>query len=369
MNELDHLRNLRSEIPERSPEELALLTGWRPGGAGFRSVRRPRLLPLALSGVALVAAAALFLALVVFPGSLTVGVGPATAPSEAVTEGDGTGTADPVTEAMGPIIEAARRQEVTDVWYVRSVQGSSYGVGREGDRYGIFGLDTSESWTHMQQALVADRSVSADWALMHEADRQAWERDGSPTYWPAGPETDGWEVPTRDAGYEYGVLHEPVPAGFGFGTESLDPAGLHALPSDRGTLADLLLIEEDASLEEDTEAHSATAAIRAVLTYPMTPDVRAGVYEVLAGIDGLRPLTEVADVSGRPATGVAFEFPSTDGSVLEQRILFDPETGMLLSSELAVVVPEQGKRDWSEPGDVVLYHLYEEMGWTDDWPL
>ncbi|WP_159940550.1 MULTISPECIES: CU044_5270 family protein [unclassified Nocardiopsis] len=362
MNELDHLRRLRADVPEAAPEELALRTGWRPGGSERAPRARPvnPLLPLALSGGALLVAAAVFAFLVLFPagGPDTVVAGPADESSEEEDRG-GDRTA---AEVMAPVIEAARSGAPDGpVWYERVVYGNALGVGPEGDRYGVYALHTLENWTDMERESAVGRAVSADWALMAEDDREAWERDGSPTRWTGVSGSLSGEVP--ETGGVYGVLNGPRSPDFPLGTQNLTVEQLRRLPSDPAELAEMLRT----GYRGPGSQHEAEP-VRSVLPYPLPPDVRAGVYAVLADIPGVRVLEGVTDVSGRTAVGVAYDVDRGDLGSSEHRILLDPRTGLPLSVEEAVVEPAAADADWAEPGDVLRYWLYESIGWTEEWP-
>ncbi|CAL9541851.1 hypothetical protein SUDANB121_04273 [Nocardiopsis dassonvillei] len=376
MNELDHLRNLRSEIPERSPEELALLTGWRPGERNVRQVRRPRLLPLALSGVAVVAAAAVFLALVVFPGSLTVGVGPATEPSGEATEAEA-----PAMEAMAPIIEAVRNQPVEgDVWYQSITPGLAVPVGPEGDRYGVYDIRPGEQWSWMgelplerggspdeEESLSAQRHGFGDWALVDDRHQAAWERDGSPEYW-SSEETGDQPIPFASATNVEGELLGPGGAGWSLGGGQQEHRDLQELPASPEELREMMLAYRDPEAPA-SEEDRLFLDIYHNLAIPTPPEVSAGMYTVLAGLPGLRPLGEVTDRSDREAVGVAYApGEPTDFGTVEYRLLFDPETGRLLSREEVVIEPAESVADWCEPGDVVDYILYE-TAWIAEPPL
>jgi hypothetical protein len=360
MNEMEILRRMRAGVPEPGVEELRMRTGWRPGGGRPPSRSRPvALLPLALSGAAVLVAAAVFAFLVLGPVGApepdSVAVGPG--PSSSEEPGD----ASDAREVMEPVIEAARSQEADGgAWYVRTVRGGSRSAGAGEEQYGIYGLQTWETWTVMEEGVTTDRVVSADWSLLRQEDRDAWERDGRPTYWPSDPETLSGEVPPDLS--DLGPPDEGRPVAYALGTQVLTFEELQALPPDPEELSELLSTSEEAAVDENA------ASIALMLEYPFPPEVRAGVYTVLARLPGARPLEGVTDLSGRPAVGLAYDVGPGESGAYEQRLLFDPETGALLSDELVVIEPAASDSAWLGPGDVASYRLHESMGWTDERP-
>ncbi|NYH51737.1 hypothetical protein HNR06_001326 [Nocardiopsis arvandica] len=380
MNELDHLRRMRADVPESGPEELAVRTGWRPGGERPASRTRPvSLLPLALSGAAVLTAAAVFAFLVLGPTDLmepdTVAAGPPPGSS------NGPGDADSAMEVMAPVAEAAAGAPRPDgaVWYQHYTWGRAWGVGPEDDRYGVYRVYEEERWMHLEKGLSTNDIPSTDWSLVDEDDRPAWERDGSPTFWPRDPGAERPEIPTAEEG---DGPADAGPTGYGFGYGSLAPQELQELPPDPERLEEILWdgrpqdalereFREEALAEEGyhSEPEQRFALLKGTLTLPLPPEVRAGVYEVLAGMPGVRAAEGVTeDLSGRPAVGVAFDLGDAERGRYEERILFDPGTGTVRSVERVVVEPSASEADWSEPGDVVEYRLYEAAEWTDEWP-
>ncbi|MFC9090072.1 CU044_5270 family protein [Nocardiopsis dassonvillei] len=361
MNEMEILRRMRAGVPEPGIEELKMRTGWRPGGG--RPPFRPRpvsLLPLALSGAAVLVAAAVFAFLVLGPvggpepGSVAVGPGPASS--------EGPGDTPDVMEVMGPVIEAARSQEADGgSWYTQVVEGRARAAGAEDNRYGIYGTVSYRTWTNLADGTVRSRNPSAEWHLMREEDRTAWERDGSPESWPHEPEF-GW-VATPRPEEDLGRLTQDRALDYAVGGRVLTYEEFRSLPSDPEELGERLLTGHRGRGPEDE-----TSPLWFLLHLPLSPEQRSGAYTVLAGIPGLHALEEATDVSGRPAVGVAYVVEDDYAGSVEHRFLFDRETGMLLSLETVLVESGEVWGEWCEPGDVIQYWLYESMGWTDEWP-
>ncbi|MEV2274000.1 CU044_5270 family protein [Nocardiopsis sp. NPDC049922] len=374
MNEIDHLSRVRADVPEPTAEELAVRTGWRPGGAmPARRVRATGRIPLALSGAAVLVAAAVFTFLALgpggFPGSDSVAVEPLS-PSSGGAGNDGTAM-----EVMAPLAEAVRSQPVDGaVWQQGLTAADAWGVGPEGDRYGVYDVREAREWTDTETGRAAYESVSTDWSLVTDRVRGAWQRDGSPSFWPEETARQEIPAPENDAGpYATDTVGYPI------GDDSLSPQDLQDLPSDPDRLREMLRPEEDDEepLDEGDTARAgfeprpepSIAVVTSTLNLPLPPQVRAGVYEVLAGLPGVREAEGVTeDLSGRPAVGVAYDVDGLMDGRYEERILFDPETGRLLSVERVVVEAPEWEADWAEPGDVVHYRLYETSEWNDSWP-
>ncbi|MCY9785592.1 CU044_5270 family protein [Nocardiopsis sp. EMB25] len=381
---MDHLRRMRESVPEPTSDSLNARLAWRPGhpNAAATTVRRlggrhvPGRVPPAVSGAAVLVAGAVFAFLVLGPPGFmrpdSVVLTPA-APSE------GTGGEEPANdgsaaEAMAPAVEAARSRPADGaVWYAETVSARAWGVGPEGDRYGVYDIRETRHWTNVETDLHTFQHTSTDWALVTDRGREAWERDGAPTFWPA--ETTRLEIPNDMV---LGEPYTPSEPGYFFGESPLGPRELQELPSDPERLREMLRPEgEEEQLDEGDTAEAgfhtvpkpSVATVRAVLDLPLPPEVRAGVYEVLAGLPDVRAAEGVTeDRSGRPAVGVAYDVEGLIDGRYEERLLFDPETGLPLASERVVVQAPEWAADWVEPGDVVEYTLHETFEWTDAWP-
>jgi hypothetical protein len=89
---------------------------------------------------------------------------------------------------------------------------------------------------------------------------------------------------------------------------------------------------------------------------------RAAVLEVLAEVPGVVWRGEVTDRAGRGGVAVTYDGAGDGGVVVQHVLVFDPQTGELLSRERVNYEP-QG------PAEVALvgrYALFLESGWTDD---
>jgi hypothetical protein len=131
-------------------------------------------------------------------------------------------------------------------------------------------------------------------------DRAAWRTAGSPSLMPGAPPD---KTPPKPS-----VNDSDVPPSFLVGGEPFTIDRLHRLPSDPGRLAARLRAAVQKQLEiiggkPGAAGPSAEAllfhAAADLLNLPVTPEVRAAAFEVMAGADGARLLGRVEDPAGR----------------------------------------------------------------------
>lgn len=143
-----------------------------------------------------------------------------------------------------------------------------------------------------------------------------------------------------------------------YGAGRLLPEGFEALPTDPGTLADVLRRDRvDSALPADPGLFVAAADL---LSEPLVdPAHRAALYRVVAGIEGVRLLGQVTDPSGRPGVGVAIT--SRSGNTLQDHVLiFDAETSEVLAEE--VVLLEQVEGIDADPPVLIRSRVYGASG-------
>jgi hypothetical protein len=165
------------------------------------------------------------------------------------------------------------------------------------------------------------------------------------------------------------VNDSEVPPSFLVGGESFTIDQLQRLPSDPGRLAARLRAAVQEQLEviggkPGATGPSAEAALfhaaADLLNLPVTPEVRAAAFEVMAGAEGARLLGRVEDPAGRRGTGVSFpESPEA-----ERVFIVDEATATLLATELVANDPVRfGVR--APAGSTILSITWLETGWTD----
>ncbi|SDI46268.1 hypothetical protein SAMN05421505_15410 [Sinosporangium album] len=213
-------------------------------------------------------------------------------------------------------------------------------------------------------------------------DEEAWRADGSPKTWtyPAKRVTKGGksfltksrtitgaanarEAWREDAGGSLGVLTNGEPM-------TLDQLG--KLPSTPEGLRDYLesVIKKNAAngtgprLGQDADPRLYDMGVRIIMHFPVSPEVRAAAYRMIASLPGVTADGEATDPLGR--RGQAVSIPrTTDTGEAEgvDRFVVDTETGLPLALEHtnAPDPSKQGAAGFS-------FEAVEQTGWTDKKP-
>ena len=199
-------------------------------------------------------------------------------------------------------------------WVTSAIAGNYLRVGPAADPYLLLDESQVQNW-----AARSPKDGSPDFAKqlgaapVSAADRAAWQRDGSPTSWNYVGQSDG----LADAqGYTSGLLRSLSMAGnsmtsldasygaqqFPIGGKSLTLAQLQALPADPAALKKLIL-GGGVAPGESPSAFLLDGVVAPILEMPVTPAVRAALYEMLAAMPGIQSLGEVTDPAGPAGRG------------------------------------------------------------------
>jgi hypothetical protein len=405
MDELQMVRDLISERPPPRPEVIAAararLSGRTPPRRPAAPRRRPpgrhRALRVGVPVAAAVTAAAVIATVVVQGG---------TAPHPAANLGvyqPPPGTAGTAGGSARDTLLAVARTAAknaagiaappagTRYWVTSSVAGNFVRVGPFSDRYVILEKTAAQYWGALNpQAMSQDYNQRLGVQLASTADRQAWRRDGSPSSWDVNQETSasdpegytgggGAEI-RAGLGKPYAFFGQTGGPTFVIGHRSFSASGLRELPADPAQLKALLLtgystVEGFASVEDYL-----WMSVPGVLTMPVTPQVRAGLYQLLAGLPGVRDLGSVQDAAGQSGVAVALDSHQTHcghwntvssgtdhwtftSCQVQDRLVVDPGTGQLLSEELRYLSLPPGQ-SWSPPGGLFSYQIFGTTKWS-----
>ncbi|MEU7862979.1 CU044_5270 family protein [Nonomuraea sp. NPDC049141] len=206
-------------------------------------------------------------------------------------------------------------------------------------------------------------------------DEAAWRTAGSPGRWqyPAdvtglgrvspealvesapgppqgGPHRVGW----RNAN---GILTKQLVSWMALSTIPSDPTALRAF------LVTHIARENGAYVGRKMEAELRESCLEIITGLPVSPEVRASAYQILASMPGMRPEGEVTDPLGRAGQALSYQV-MRDGRLSDERLVIDAESGLPLATETRSVSRVADGRD-VEIGSFI---AYQQIGWTDEGP-
>ncbi|MEH0830128.1 MULTISPECIES: CU044_5270 family protein [unclassified Micromonospora] len=338
------------------------------GPAAPDQLRRPRRLRAAVLGSVGVAAASVTAVVVAVAGPGPV---PRNAPDAA---GDvvSPATQAPMDSSRLLLVAAERSDQApqTGGRYLTIQTESGYAVPVEAadGTYTMFGKTGSEYW-------LARSSADSSWASSQPlgaapatpSDEAAWRRNGSPTVVRiTKPKPYDLQIAPGKV-YRERVDPEHL---FALGDRNVSQTQLDALPTDPAALRAALLGRFDGGggdMPTNRDQWLFTVAASLVIDLPVSNEVRAAAYRMLATVPGVRGLGAVHDMRGRPGQAVAFAQENPRNGRSEVRLIINPDTGQALAKEMRVIKPG-GSWPWIAPGALYAYDLVLVSKNTDDNP-
>ena len=199
------------------------------------------------------------------------------------------------------------------------------------------------------------------------ADEQAWRAAGSPDRWTEGTPPGTKRIEHTVAAGPRQV--EPLRQSDGAKRESMLLAGqpvteaeLAALPTDPAALRTKLIAKVRAGNGQEDENYALFYAGRGLVTdLPVSAEVRAATYQMLAGVSGIELLGKVADQGGRPGFAVAYTRRG-DAGLGQIRLIIDPGTGTVLAEESWFLGNDRN----AGSGTLMSFTLILRTGYTND---
>ncbi|MBN6050921.1 CU044_5270 family protein, partial [Nonomuraea sp. RK-328] len=331
---------------------------------------------LATAGAGLAAAATILVAAVLAaPGGPVTSMGPGTpaatakgTPSASSTSATGAKKARDVLLAAADTI-AKEPAGAGAYWRTKTLTRWQTPTGD-----GSYVLELSQSG----ETWLARRPGDKSWKISRQlsakpataSDEAAWRKAGSPSSWNLWPS----EVPEENM--VRAKPGEPVVselrgrwkgAGGVLGTGLVSWEDLAALPGDvdglRTHLTKLVTkagAKKAAHGPEQVQPQLRQAVMQIAIALPVTPQVRATAYRLLATLPGVRAENEVTDQLGRRGQAIVYRSDSR----VKEWIVVDPRTGRILARESTSLYTTRGG------GETPLHHQnsFEQMGWTDERP-
>jgi hypothetical protein len=433
---MDELQLLRDCLPEQRPPGPDVVTAARErlngGGrgssrvplAGVRPARRELLIKAGLPTAGVAVAAAVTLAVTVAgPGPAAVRpqaavAAPSLAHASGSTSSLGTGyptgagyipysgelptaTAGGGTDGRAVLLTAATQvaKETLPVtgryWVTTAMAGNFLRIGPADDPYMVLDESQVQNWAARSpkdfSPLDAQQLGAAP---VSAADRAAWQRNGSPTVWSYVGQSDGLADAaggTDGVGAALAMAGGPLyneDAGLGsqqfqVGARTLTLAQLQALPADPAKLRTMIL-SGGVAAGETPSAFLLDGVLPPLLETPVTPAVRAALYQMLAAMPGIKSLGEVTDPAGQRGDAVSYTAtyrncgplltPGADGNptsgapspscTTQEILIINPATGLPLAEELRYLNLAAG-HPWTAPDQLFSYEIFGPSHWTN----
>ncbi|ACY99862.1 MULTISPECIES: CU044_5270 family protein [Thermomonospora] len=263
-------------------------------------------------------------------------------------------------------------------WHVAMLSTDQFRVGEPGARYTLREQQYEESWIGRTPDLPGLRVEQHRGVRpASAADAAAWKRAGSPRTVP---------VPAlmRRGGSNF-TLHVsgPRPAqrsavsgdearslGFAPGFSMRIRMGeLRHFPAEPARLRDHLARRYKVP---DERLFGVLSVL--LMELPVTPQVRAAAFRLMAGIEGVRVIEGIQPAAGGGrhleggrGTAVAVRVSDRRIGVIEQRLIIHPDSGRAVHTETVVVEPGGVNRDFA-PGDWTHATTVSHAAWVDRLP-
>jgi hypothetical protein len=336
MDEIELLRALGGDVPAPDPSTKRAARAALLGRAEAARSRRRRAagggLSLRPPQIAAVVAAVTLIALVA-SGLLPLGRGPDPAAAAALNR-------------VADVAAAQLAESRLGYRHTKSAGAELVGIGGGADRpNGIWAL----------VPVVREIWIKSDGAgrLIETRGEPTWFGPRDKAAWIAS----GFEAPgpsTSDTRFG------PTPTGVGPGTPQLWPGSLYyedlgALPTDVGALR--RVIDARAAAGAGATDYERFTIVGDLLRETVgTPQLRAALYRVAAGLGGVALIGSVTDRAGRTGTGVEMTNGGSSRGTERRTLMFDPVTSRLLAEEDVLI----DQVDWldADPPLVIGYDTY-----------
>ncbi|MGV9776493.1 CU044_5270 family protein, partial [Streptosporangium sp. NPDC003464] len=117
-------------------------------------------------------------------------------------------------------------------------------------------------------------------------------------------------------------------------------------------------------LEREMETRLQGSCMEILSGLPVSSEVRASAYQILASLPGMRAEGEVTDPLGRTGQALSYGVDRRGGEAGGGRFVIDPDSGLPLAEETRSV----GRLADDRTVEVGSFTAYEEIGWTDEEP-
>ncbi|MEO3763798.1 CU044_5270 family protein [Streptomyces sp. B5E4] len=350
-----------------------------------RVVRRP----YAWGGGLLATATAVTLLVI----SATFGSGPAGQPGHWKLDAVAPRTGAAADSVLLAAANTAATQDLAQdgrYWRVDYEMWQQFAARDSAEKYGVAGGARETHSTDTETGEFCGSGQNFPFAPASSDDREVWEKDGSPN--PVSVTIDlatavprvfkvgsGDRMPLWGDADSMGSFVKIWPragspnlkptreAPFLLGGRGLGLEQLNALPTDPEALRDELLTGytgKDKAAAGSREKFLFDAARTLLLDVPVSGEIQAAAFRMLAGLEGVTVIGDVTDVTGRKGTAAALTTPGENGGTLQDRLIFDEATSRGLTADTVVVDPAGDYADY-RAGAIISAESVEKTEWTD----
>ncbi|GLZ16192.1 hypothetical protein Acsp04_64270 [Actinomadura sp. NBRC 104425] len=353
-----------------------------------RAVPRRRIRPMWGLGLVGAATAAVVAATTLTGTDTGAGTGPRSgsgSPTTTVRPGPSgaLGTMDARTVLLTAAEQADKQTDsLRAYWYVMTLSRSYMRATSPQGDYTVLLQDRWETWTpSAPRGTQWNRHEFLGGRPATEADRAVWQRAGSPSTFrlkatvvnKASGAVRTKEAQVDAAPGEPHLDSAPVVGGnvYWLG-RNVSVKDLRSLPADPARLKKWLLRwytgtdPEGGGVPMGADEWLFTVTRGLVVEMPVTPEVRAAAFRMLAKLKTVRSVGEVTDAQGRTGVAVAVTTKSANGT-LQHRLIVDPASGSALGDETIVVKPA-GANAHLPAGSTLRSTTVVKTAWTDSAP-
>ncbi|MGP4104522.1 CU044_5270 family protein [Nonomuraea sp. KM90] len=280
---------------------------------------------------------------------------------------------------LAAAVAAEKERAAGDYW--RTVTVRRWTLTDPTRAYVIEASRSKESWLAERPGLQSwwiDRYLGAKPATPQ--DEAAWRAAGAPT---------SWRYPKDMAENLFAVPSEPLEAAAGEETATRLRGGwkgtggiltaqpitwkdLRAIPDDPDRLRAYLqervtrLLADSSGIDRQEVGmrHLRQGCVELISTLPVSGEVRASAYRILASSPGIRSEGEVTDPLGRDGQALSYEEEIEPGLLTTTQLVVDPDTGRSLAeTRTNTITLANGRRT-----EIRSSTAHQVAGWTDERP-
>ncbi|TMR93828.1 CU044_5270 family protein [Nonomuraea basaltis] len=279
---------------------------------------------------------------------------------------------------LAAAVAAEKERASGDYWHTATV--TRWSLTDPNRDYVIEASQSKESW-------LAERPELQSWWIDQylgtkpatPQDEAAWQAAGAPTSWryPKDMNEQLFAVPSKPLEAAAGERTATRLRGGWKGTGGILTAqpitwkDLREIPDDPDRLRTYLqervtrLLADSAGSdrEEVGMRHLRQGCVELISTLPVSGEVRASAYRILASLPGIRSEGEITDPLGRDGQALSYEEEIEPGLFATTQLVVDPGTGLLAEMRTTTITLANGRQ-----AEIRSSTAYQVAGWTDERP-